>query len=538
MTPEKSSESVYGPAPQSLPTRHGTMWLTAVVALAVAAIVAPAAAHAQAFDTTVVDARDALRKRDRNRLAALRAQAAAEKNPFAMWVDYWELLNRIGEVQQPEFTAFAQRWHGTYVEDRGRNDWLLELGRRRDWANVAAEFPRFRMNDDLQVTCYALVADHLAGQDVKESGLAAWMAQKDADDGCAVLATTLRDAKKLGTAEIWNKVRLSLEANKPRGAKQAAALISEAAAASVAQIVDSPSRYLAKKAAATPRSEAELTTMALARLASSDSESAAALLVQRWEKLLPGELASWAWASVARQTATKLQPEAADQFLRAGRMLAKTSREIDLPDETLAWKVRSALRADAGRPRWQAVVQAINAMSPAEQKDAAWVYWKARGLRALAPDSQDGASLLATSRELFSSIAGQLGFYGGLAAEELGQPQALPPRPQPLTAAEHDAPASQPGLVRGLTLIAIGLRNEGVREWNYSVRGLADRELLAAAQYACEREIWDRCINTSEKTKNEIDLEQRYPTPLKKDVTLRAREIGLDPAFVYGLIRQ
>ncbi|MEO5795308.1 MAG: lytic transglycosylase domain-containing protein, partial [Rhodoferax sp.] len=41
-----------------------------------------------------------------------------------------------------------------------------------------------------------------------------------------------------------------------------------------------------------------------------------------------------------------------------------------------------------------------------------------------------------------------------------------------------------------------------------------------------------------EKTKNEIDLEQRYPTPLKKDVTLRAREIGLDPAFVYGLIRQ
>jgi soluble lytic murein transglycosylase len=28
-----------------------------------------------------------------------------------------------------------------------------------------------------------------------------------------------------------------------------------------------------------------------------------------------------------------------------------------------------------------------------------------------------------------------------------------------------------------------------------------DRELLAAADFACQREVWDRCINTSERTK-------------------------------------
>ena len=58
-------------------------------------------------------------------------------NPLAMWVDYWELTNRLGEVQQAELDAFVQRWSGSYVEDRLRNDWLLELGRRRDWANFA-----------------------------------------------------------------------------------------------------------------------------------------------------------------------------------------------------------------------------------------------------------------------------------------------------------------------------------------------------------------------------------------------------------------
>jgi soluble lytic murein transglycosylase len=183
-------------------------------------------------------------------------------------------------------------------------------------------------------------------------------------------------------------------------------------------------------------------------------------------------------------------------------------------------------------------VQAINAMSATEQKDAAWVYWKAKGLQALARDSQDGEALLATSREMLASISGPLHYYGALAADELGQTQPLPPKPAPLTAAERDAAAADPGLGRGLALIGMGVRNEGVREWNYSIRGLGDRELLAAAQLACDREVWDRCINTSEKTRAEIDIDQRFPTPLKKDVAPRAKEIGLDPAFVYGLIRQ
>ena len=92
--------------------------------------------------------------------------------------------------------------------------------------------------------------------------------------------------------------------------------------------------------------------------------------------------------------------------------------------------MRAALRADGGKARWQQVVQAIDAMSPAEQKDPAWVYWKARALQALAKDSQEGEALKTSGRELLTGIAGQLNFYGQLAAEDLGQPQALPPRPR------------------------------------------------------------------------------------------------------------
>ena len=518
--------------------RHVRATLLCALVLGPCAFAASPAARAQGGDSVIVDAREAWRKKDGNRLAALRAVAVSANHSLAMWPDYWEITNRIGEAQQTEMNAFAARWSGTYVEDRLRNDWLLELGKRRDWVNFAAEFPRFRMNDDREVTCYALLTDHLAGKEVRDAALRAWFAQRDPDDGCALLAATLTDAKQFSAADAWRKARFAIDASRPRAARQAAALISVAAASAVSELTENPARYLARNASATNRTAAELSTLALMRMATNDPEAAAGQLTERWDRSLPADLSAWAWAAVAKQSAMKLQPEAADHFQRAAQRTAKAGREIDWPDEMLAWKVRAALRADNGRARWQSVMQAINAMGASEQADPAWVYWKARALMALAADSQDSESMRSLAREQMAGIAGQLNFYAALAAESLGQPIYLPARPAPLTPAERVDALRNPGLTRALQLIAIGLRNEGVREWNYTLRGMTDRELLAAAQLACDREVWDRCINTSDRTRTEIDMEQRFPTPFRKEVIARANEIGLDPAYVYGLIRQ
>src|SRR5256885_12466529 len=67
---------------------------------------------------------------------------------------------------------------------------------------------------------------------------------------------------------------------------------------------------------------------------------------------------------------------------------------------------------------------------------------------------------------------------------------------------------------------------------------MSDRELLAAADLACQQQVWDRCINTSERTRSFADWSQRFPMPFHDTVLARSRSIGLDPAYVYGLIRQ
>src|SRR5207245_3423975 len=127
----KTCSSVYGRVRRQFVMLAGTAFLGL-------GMLAPCMTlHAHAQTDPVVDAREAFRKKDRNRLVADRAAAIASQHPLAMWADYWELSNRINEATQTEVDAFYARWRNTYVEDRLRNDWLLELGHRRDWEHFA-----------------------------------------------------------------------------------------------------------------------------------------------------------------------------------------------------------------------------------------------------------------------------------------------------------------------------------------------------------------------------------------------------------------
>ena len=491
-------------------------------------------ATASSGDTLIVDAREALRKKDRARLSAARTQSLAERHPLAQWVEHWDLQNRINEVSQAEMDTFFARWSGTYVEDRMRNDWLLELGKRRDWVNFAREFPRFRMNDDREVTCFALLVEHQAGKDVRGAARDAWFAVRDPDDGCTLLATTLVDARAFSPDLVWARVRLAVEQGRQRSARNLVGLIHKTTPAVMPELWDKPERFLARKSADNHAISHDLVVLALSRLASSDPAAAAAQMDERWSKRLAAPLAAWAWSQIGRQAALRLQGDASDQFQQGFTALGKA--DMTWSDDVLAWQVRAALRATP--IRWGQVVQAVGAMSVAEQADPAWRYWRARAVAALAPAGVDGDAVRATARVIFEDMSEQMHFYGNLAASDLGRALTIPPKPAPLLADERVGARANPGLTRALQLIALGLRNEGVREWNYSLRGMDERALLAAAQWACEREVWDRCINTSDRTRREIDLEQRFPTPFRQAVVAQARSIGLDPALVYGLIRQ
>ena len=520
--------------------------------------VAQVGAAANARPELILEAQDALRQKNRARLSALNAAAQELNHPLAPWVDYWQIGQRLAEATQPELDAFYARWPGSYVEDRLRNDWLLELGRRRDWKNFAKDHVRYQMRDDREVACYALLAEHFNGRPVaRETARAAWLAQRDAGEGCGLLASTWLDNKQFNQADLWLKLRLSLESLKLPAARQAASLLGKPVELALKEVIDNPTRYMARKARGGARMHTELATLGLMRLAAADPGAAAEAMSKRWERELPQELQAWAWAQIGRQAAFKLQPEASDYFERALKLQGRHSPEWS--EDTRAWIVRAALRSgrwtqtlqgldlltgtDDGQREGREAREARQARELREARDLPpWPYWRARALLATAAAGAAGEVQREEARKLLRAMAdgpqAGLNYYGRLAAEELGLTPNLPATPSPLSPAERSQAQGHAGLSRALLLINAGLRSEGNREWNFSLRGLNDRELRAAAQLACERELWDRCINSSDRSRQEFDLAQRFPMPFRNALLSQAREAGLDPAFVYGLIRQ
>ena len=80
----------------------------------------------------------------------------------------------------------------------------------------------------------------------------------------------------------------------------------------------------------------------------------------------------------------------------------------------------------------------------------------------------------------------------------------VPPRAT-VSDADVDSMRARPGFLRAQKFYDLNLRFEGNREWNWELRGMTDRQLLAAAEYARRIELLDRAVNTADRTQAEHD---------------------------------
>jgi soluble lytic murein transglycosylase len=160
-----------------------------------------------------------------------------------------------------------------------------------------------------------------------------------------------------------------------------------------------------------------------------------------------------------------------------------------------------------------------------------------RGRSAIAGRNDD-------ANALYSVLAQEFHFYGLLAAEALGRlpsPAASPaPEPQRQNRPLHNSrrSARAPGVQRTVKLAGLDMRPESLREWVYVIRGLDDDGLLLAAEYARSQGLYDRAINTAERTVARHDFSLRYLMPYRDHFAAAAREQAVDPAILLGLARQ
>lgn len=459
--------------------------------------------------------RDAARSDDSVTAASLAARLP--DYAIASYVDYYRLKPRIRDFSatEPEIRDFLTRYDGSAIADRLRNDWLLALGKRGDWTVFDEQYPQFVLNDDVQVKCFALNSKALKGQNVADEARALLVSPKDYGQGCSDLIATLAQNHQFDDNDVWTQIRQAAEAGANNVARRAA-LFTDNGDTSLQQATDKPALVLAR-GPGRGRTSHELYIIALGRAAKNNPQQAASFLSDGGGKLTAQEQAL-GWAQIALPASMKLAPEAIDYW--------RKTKDAPLSNEGYQWKVRMALRAGD----WKMVKSTIEAMPPALRSDITWTYWLGRA-------QQEGGQNEVAQKQ-FQAIASNISFYGQLATEELGQKIMIPPGPTPATAAEIAPMAQNSGFKRAFKFYDLNMRFEGIREWNWELRKMNDRQLLAAAEFARQNDVLDRMVNTSDRTKTEMDFTQRFPAPHLTEMSANTRPLGLETAWVYGLIRQ
>jgi soluble lytic murein transglycosylase len=514
---------------------------TAALALApLCAPAAPARAPAasskelSASDQAFLNARDAVRIGDRERLA----QNAARLGDHALagYIEYWQLLGRIRSAEPKaaaDVAQFMRRHVDTYIADRLRFDWALVLASNSDYQAFEREAAQLAWwTDDAQFRCYLALSKYRRATAKQAEELAREARQllantKDAaGEGCIALTEALLADNRIS---VWDRVRALVEQNQLDTAKRIGVRALDAGGRPVdqkllMQAIDRPAAFLTAHERRLTEVQRELAIVAVVRLAR-DNPQDAAEYAGALNLLLTPEQRGIVWGRIGHMAALRLLREANEWYRRGGENVG-IGPDAARVDEVLEWQVRSALRAND----WKMVKTAIERMSPALRDDPTWIYWYGRALHQ--------AGRPAEAQDQFARIAQQFHFYGQLAAEELGQAIVLPPRAEAPTAEEVATFESNTGFVRAFKFYELGMRLEGNREWNWQMRGLSDRQLLAAAEFARKRGVLDRMISTSDRTKNEFDFAQRFPAPFRDSLIQYSAPLGLDENWIYGLIRQ
>jgi soluble lytic murein transglycosylase len=495
--------------------------LAAVLAQPLAArqLAAPALAATPA-EAELLAGRDAAMRGHPRSLEAWRARNPSHLlEPYA---HYWLITASLARADAGEVRAFLLRNEGTPLAESLRRDWLKAVGAAGDWASFRAEYQGLA-SEDAEVTCLSL-QDRVAQGDAEAAGeaRALFLSSRETPPACDPAFAALAADARLKEAEVWDRLRRLLAANQVREARRVNALLPRRVAIeergfdrAAAETLRLLSRDRTRSVA---RSSRELALFAIVRLARGGrADEAAERLVDVQSRLGP-DAVPFAWSHIAYQAAMNHDPRALAYYERAG--------EIPLTEAQAAWKARAALRAGD----WKAVLAAIQALPPEQAREPAWRYWRARAWRQLGEKE--------VAEGLFRSLAGELNFYGLLAAEETGlapSPQWDTPRP-----AQDDMERVRaiPGVQRALALYRLELGNEALREWLWALKGLDDRSLLAAAEVARLANVPDRAIATADRTVQIHDFAQRYPVAHREALAPAARQWGLDEAMVYSIIRQ
>jgi len=494
-------------------------------------------------DANFLAAREAFRVGDAVRLDHIAARF--KHSPLEPYIAYYQLRLRLTTANHATIRKFLSRTDDTQIINQLRMEWLKLLGQNQQWETFAAEYPKLT-ESDTELTCYAWQM-RLAQQDftVLNAVRDLWLSSsKELPENCAPLLKAARSnvgqtSGVITDADVMTHLRRALESsNIPLAMQLTETLPAQQVptATALKSAARNPAYTLAQITFSPNTSTPAMPNSDMPNLDISNSQRVLAMFaLQHLAKQSP-QLAADKWMNLSSHFSAAEQRyfyswlgyEAARKHDERALEWYRAAGTSSLTDTQIAWRTRAALRAQD----WQEVLLNTSSMSPAQQQETAWKYWKARALRALGKTAE--------AEIIFSEFSDKFDFYGQLAAEEIGRVPAVNMifADVNFSSAEVEAMRALPSIQRVVALYRMDLRTEAAKEWTWVTRSFDDKKLLLAAEVARLHKMHDHVINTADRTVHQHNFSLRFHAPYRPNMQQHIHSYGLEEAWVYGLMRQ
>ena len=442
--------------------------------------------------------------------------------PLYPYLLYQDLRRRLATAGNEEFSLFFYNYGNTPLAPMLRNALLKHLARKKRWRDYLTHY---LPGDDVAQQCHYRTAllrtgKRAAALDGMEQ---LWLSGHSQPSSCDPLFEAGRESGKIDRKLIRQRAYLALEAGEISLAGYLARSLSRVEQNRIKRLAElerHPERVVGIRNLRQDRQAVRrILIRALKRLARSDFDKAAAA----W-KTLQGRFGftSGEKSEVIRGfgllLAWRHDPEGLKWLSRVG------SRHSTA--EARQWRVRLALR----QGEWKQTLKWLDRLNDQEQAREEWRYWRARALQELGRKQEADA--------IFGELARNRSYHGFMAADRLGRPYSFGQRVISFTPEELKTVAEIPAVQRARELYLLGRIVPARREWHQLLQHLKGNDLLKAAQLAHSWGWHDRVIVTLGRSDHLDDLDKRFPLLYREQIFREASSQGIDPAWVYGLIRQ
>lgn len=440
------------------------------------------------------------------------------------YLDYYYLQDRIGSTPPDTLNAFIAQNENAPIGEMLRRKWLHYLAKKHDWKTFVKVYQNVDPESDLNCDRLDYLLDSVKDQAALMTEIGQlWLTGNSLPDACNPVFAAWRKAGYMTNDMVWRRIRLAMEQHNITLAAQLKPDLVSRDRVWVDRWLAAyrhPRRELRniRYPVETPIAR-EIIRQAIVRLAYIDPQQA----MDTWNTLKQkfqffGEDDNYVLRWVGILAAQDHMPQAVD-------WLSDVSASAN--DQSLRhWRVRAALRAG----QWQTALRFIEALPQDEQAQSEWRYWKARMLKKTGHER--------AARRIFASLATERSYYGFLSADRIGHSYSMQHVSIEVTPEEVSAMLASPGIQMAKELFYLGETVDARRQWAWSTRTMNDRDLQVAAVLARQWGWYDRAILTVSKSDNLDDLDLRFPLLYRNMIETNAQQNGLDPSWVYGILRQ